>query len=115
MCVIETDSYAEVWEETIIQKSRKDHKCSCCGTTIKSASSYLYHFDVFEGNASTEKMCMDCLSDRWKFTAEHGGYVPCPSSFTMMLQDCIADGDEESEKIWEPMLRKIDDRIRSSR
>lgn len=63
MCFI-ADGYNTVQTENVIKRSRKAHKCSDCFKTIPIASSYKSIFCVYEGDASTFKICEQCQSLR---------------------------------------------------
>jgi hypothetical protein len=104
MCDIDFDP-CDVWRETR-RKARKQHTCDCCGGTILPGTHYVSHFSLFEGDTTSEKICAACDADRDVFGKEHGTY-PCPSYFPEVLTECIADGDEESEKVWKPMLAAL--------
>lgn len=63
MCFV-ADGYCTVYEETVIKKSRKQHQCSDCGGLIGVGESYRSIFSVYEGDATTSKMCHKCQSLR---------------------------------------------------
>lgn len=63
MCFI-ADGYSTVYEETVIKKSRKAHRCNDCHKEIAVGSSYRSVFSVYEGDATTTKMCNRCQSLR---------------------------------------------------
>ena len=44
---------------------------------------------------------------RGEFIDAHDGMTPTPSYFLPLLKECIAEGDEESEHRWKPMLDAI--------
>ena len=106
MCVIDVDEYCEVWEESIV-KARKPHRCSCCRAEIRPGEKYLKHWSIFQGDPQPGTLCLACNSDREIFAAAHQGVMAHPWGFDEMLCNCIADGDEESEKQWKPMLERI--------
>ena len=103
MCSFDLDP-CEVWREEE-RKARKEHRCACCGATIKHGTKYLSHFSVFEGDPTTEALCLPCKRDRKKFVDAHGQYMT-PGSFDTMLNDCIYDGDPESKR-WQVMQERI--------
>lgn len=107
MCMIELEP-CEVWVEKTL-RARKDHQCSACQGHIGKGQSYSTHFSVFEGDATYEKICAACFVDRKEFGAAHG-MLCTPGSFENFLRDCIADGDEESERKWKPMLERLEAR-----
>lgn len=63
MCFI-SDGYCTVQESKTIKKSRKAHRCDDCGNVIPIGSSYRSVFSVYEGDASTVKICDKCQSLR---------------------------------------------------
>ena len=109
MCDLSDGEYCKVWREVTV-KARKPHQCSCCKRTIAAGELYLRHFSVFEGQAVTHKMCSECEKDRDEFAKAHGGYLPSPGDVVFTISECIADGDEESERQWRPMLKRIKER-----
>jgi len=110
VCVIDQLDPCEVWRETLC-RARKSHRCSCCRGLIRQGETYIVHFSVFEGNASSEKICSACLADREEFCREHiNGQLCGPSFFSELLDECIAEGDPESERRWLPMRRARDER-----
>jgi hypothetical protein len=111
MCAIDLEP-CEVWREEE-RKARKAHRCDSCGGQIAPGSRYLSHFSVFEGEPTTRAMCLPCLADRKEFGDAHGT-LPIPSFFPQMLSDCIAEGDEESETKWQPMLERVQARGREA-
>jgi len=106
MCFVDLEP-CSVWQEDHVKKSRKEHRCQCCRGVIAKGSSYVRHFSVFEGDPTSEKMCGECEADRGIFSEAHDSQLCVPSYFPHLLADCIADGDEESEKTWRPMLERI--------
>ena len=105
MCVIDTDEYCTVWNETE-RKARKPHKCSCCRRQIRPGETYMTHFSIFEGVCIDGKCCADCEKDRQEFAAAHGGYRCDPGNFSQQVADCISEGDEDEAR-WRPMERRI--------
>ncbi len=53
MCEIDFDGTCSVWRENT-RKARKEHRCSCCGGTIRVGKTYLDHFSVYEGDAARQ-------------------------------------------------------------
>jgi len=111
MCDIDDDDgeHSSVWCETP-RKARKSHTCDCCGGFVSPGEKYLVHFSVYDGSPTSEKICGLCDAARDAFAKLHGGMSGSPGYFTEMLHDCIAEGDEESEKLWKPMLEEINGR-----
>jgi hypothetical protein len=104
MCAIDLEP-CDVWRETE-RTARKAHRCSSCGGQIAPGARYLSHFSMFEGDYTYNKMCLLCRDDRKTFSDDHG-IGPTPGYFPRLLADCIADGDEESESKWKPMLERV--------
>jgi hypothetical protein len=98
MCHVEYDSYATVWRETWISKSRKPHQCDTCHTTIPVGSRYLSIFCVYEGDASSDVQCQDCAAIAKRFADEHKVGSPFPSSLLDFLDSCADYGDEDSQR-----------------
>jgi hypothetical protein len=70
------------------------------------------HFSIFEGERLSEKLCGDCEEDRAEFAKAHGSQLPTPGGFRMLLEDCVADSDEDDGERWGPMLRAIEARAK---
>jgi hypothetical protein len=105
MCVIEFDP-VEVWEEHR-RKARKHHRCACCGAPVRPGDYYRTIFAVGEDGMLFEKSCEACGAARDAFAEAHDGSSPNPTSFIQVLNECIAEGDRESEAQWQPMLQGI--------
>ncbi len=115
MCAIEPDyDPCQVFTERPVI-ARKLHKCSeCCGP-IEPGRMYIKHFSVFDGDSNSAKICEAC-GDAWReFSDAHGGYRRAPPSLDPVLTDCIYDGDEESDRVWKPMLDAMWERAESYR
>lgn len=117
MCELDFDDGepCRVWREQRVGAARKPHRCDCCGRTISAGQTYVRHFSAFGGASSSgfamdEKICPECVEDREHFALEHGGVLLPPSAVTEYLVNCISEGDEESDRIWAPMLDRINAR-----
>jgi hypothetical protein len=110
MCEIYAGDYdaPSVWRESW-QRARKPYKCETCNNAIETGSRYKRVFYVFEGDAHEEFACELCSDDAEAFSNAHN-FGPYPSSFLEILSECIAEGDEESDRVWSPMLERINDR-----
>ena len=109
MCYIDLEP-CEVWEERE-RKARKEHRCSCCHGAILAGQVYLVHFSVFEGTATSGKMCTACRDDRATFAADHDGTLCTPSYFPQMLRECIGEFFDEADAAhWKAMLGRINGR-----
>ena len=108
MCQIDLydDAVAEVWSETVVT-ARKPHRCDCCLSDILPREKYLKHWSLFDGEQTHGKLCRLCERDRLAFSQAHHGILSAPQGFQEMLEECITEGDEESEKNWSPMLQRI--------
>jgi hypothetical protein len=112
MCYIELEP-CTVWRETP-RTARKVHRCSVCARAIQPGELYIDHFSLDENGPCTAKVCSDCRQAQDIFAAAHEDeYGPSyiqPPGFATLLSDCIAEGDEESETRWRPMLNAINAR-----
>ncbi len=105
MCYIGDLEPCSVWDEKQV-KARRPHHCSCCKREITVGEIYLRHFNVFEGDASHEKLCMECEKDRDEFGKAHDGMLPMPGGLKAMLHECIGEEPEESD-VWRAMIARI--------
>lgn len=112
MCMISDREPCEVWNE-YERKARKPHVCDSCWATIAPGTFYLVHFNVFEGRANAEKMCLACRDDRAAFAKEHEGMLMEPSQFRNDLYECIGEGDDDER--WKPMLVRIDATMKAAK
>lgn len=107
MCYIDVDDPCEVWSETW-RRARKEHRCAVCLRLIYSGERYSIHFSVYQGEPCSKSVCSFCQTAREEFAEAHEGATYQPGSgFLVMLSECIAEGDEESEERWQPMLEEI--------
>lgn len=60
MCWTDGDC-SEVWNERQIRAARKTHRCES-GCRIEPGQPYTSIFSIFEGDASTYKICPDCVA-----------------------------------------------------
>jgi hypothetical protein len=91
MCELDFDEGATVWDERLIGRARKEHRCDTCNIAIGVGQSYMAHFSVFDGHASHEKQCLRCRAIGDAFTREHRSSVT-PGSLLEFLDQCL---DEE--------------------
>jgi hypothetical protein len=96
MCYIDCDEYAEIWQESVIV-ARKDHQCDCCLGTIRAGAAYTKHFSLQDSQVFAEKMCGPCSLAVEAFWHDHGTRF-CPSQMWEALENCIAEGDEDSKR-----------------
>ena len=108
MCDIDELDECSVWSETQAT-ARKPRACSICRAPIGARERYTKHFSVFEGAVCSATLCTECQSNRCVFAAAHGGTWHQPPEFVRALVDCIAEGDEDSERLWQPMVTRIRD------
>lgn len=108
MCAIDLEPCA-VWREKL-RTARRDYRCACCGGPIRAGERYLDHFSVFEGNATSERMCNACDRDADVFAAAHDGMRCTPNYLPTMLRECIdgvvgpLEGDDAQ---WAAMLEAM--------
>lgn len=101
MCDIDFGDPASVWDERLVGRARKKHRCDTCGTTIAVGSSYLSCFYVCDGYASTEKQCIACRTIGNAFHREHSVSL-CPSSLYTYLVECLDEerwGDDDPDDV----------------
>ena len=79
----------------------------CCRRIIRPGETYLVHFSVFEGDATSEKCCSECEAARKTFAAAHEGWLFTPGFLMEMLQECIGDSDDDGNPQWSAMLARI--------
>lgn len=110
MCYIEFD-LCEVWDEREITKARKTHKCDCCRGIIDKGCKYWRHFSKFEGEITSEKICLACQHDREVFAKAHENMRPCPSATKEMVHECLHEREDFKQMLqWARMLRRMDNR-----
>ena len=109
MCHVDLEP-CEVWRETK-RRARKPHVCDCCEGRIRVGEQYVSHFSVFEGEATTEKMCAKCEAMSVEFQNDHG-QRGTPGSMRALLEECIDYGDEDSAK-WKRHLANMNRRTAS--
>ncbi len=105
MCFVDLEP-CEVWRETE-RKARKPHRCSCCRGTIPAGDEYLVHFSVFQGDATSEKMCLPCRDDRKAFADAHEGTLCTPSFLREMVAECVSEDEDGDGAKWAAMLARI--------
>ena len=70
-CVyIDMDYDGPEFHKTTMPRARKEHRCGECGRTIMPLERYENINGVWEGDFSTYKTCLDCLSIRNEFFCE---------------------------------------------
>jgi hypothetical protein len=104
------DDVHSVWREKTVA-ARKPYRCNCCGATIQPGEKCVYHFSVYDHQPTSERCCLACDAVREAFDRDHGAN-PLPSYTQEALQNCIADGDEDSQR-WQVLLDEI--RARAAR
>lgn len=80
-------------------------RIACCRVSIQVGQEYVNHFSVFDGETTSEALCLPCQADRADFTAAHSELTPAPSAFYQMLLDCIDENVEDSR--WLAMRDRI--------
>jgi hypothetical protein len=112
MCSIDLDP-CSVARETG-RRARKEHSCDTCGARILPGTTYRYFSWVFEGRAGSGKQCTACREDMSNFAEAHDTYPADPGGFVELLSQCIDSRDEESERVWRPMLERIEARRKAA-
>ena len=105
MCEIDLDEW-KTHSETK-RRARKLHRCASCGGAIAAGETYVVHFWVGDGVAASEKMCTPCDDAMRVFGDAPGHARTSPSYFPELLRSCVEDGDEESDRVWRPMLAAL--------
>lgn len=62
---------SDIYNEKIIEKARKDHKCDLCGETITKGISYKNISGLFDGHFFETKVCCQCIPVQLKFFEIH--------------------------------------------
>lgn len=100
MCDIDLEP-CTVWVQHE-RTARKPHACESCSGVIAPGSRYFVFFSVFDGHASSEKMCTPCRAAMTTF-GDADGHMECmPSYFPELLASCVSEGDDADA--WRPML-----------
>jgi hypothetical protein len=110
MCSLDLEP-CTVWRNTP-RKARKPHVCVCCGAGIAPGTHYLDHFNVFDGNSSSESLCGFCWFIWQQFGDAHD-MQPTPGALYEQLQDCIGENDDDEDE-WRPLFAAIKRRWRVS-
>ncbi len=109
MCSLDLEP-CDVWHEEHVT-ARKEHKCDCCGGPILPGQQYLKHFDKFDGEITSEKMCLACEADREDFARHHEGSMANPGYTKELVIECMSDTHKWKERLhWARMLRRMDKR-----
>lgn len=122
MCEINADP-CEVWNETIVKRARKEHRCDCCFGTIPIGASYKRIFMVSDGYPYDETECAGCSLMMVLFKAAHRQWMT-PSSMREVLQECYSEDsylNEEDERVassvegrwWKAALDEMDARAKA--
>lgn len=111
MCFVDLEP-CEVWDERD-RKARKEHKCSACGGKITVGSLYVVHFNVFEGEAKSDKMCKPCEAARREFAKDHDGMLCMPRELINMIRECIGEegGEEFANPRWIELIAEMNARL----
>jgi hypothetical protein len=114
MCEIDFGDGDPVYGFTQRQrKARKEHRCDLCRGAIPSGSTYFYASWIYDHRPDWEHVCAVCAADIEAFSKAHEGFFMA-DSFLHYLDECIAEGDEESEA-WIPMRDRIHARCEETR
>lgn len=83
-----------------IGKSRKDHICCFCQSTIPSGTSYYAQANKYEGEFYILKMCPICRKVTGRLDISYYEYIP-----TYILEDVIIETEQLKKDILDPYLR----------
>lgn len=115
MCDLDLES-CTVFDETLIKKAKKDHKCDCCDGPIPKGTSYLKHFSVYDGSVTCEKQCPACTTMVQEFTKVHKQHTN-PSYMPELLRECMVyehgEGNLEMANKWKAELQAM--KVRSGK
>lgn len=88
-----------------VVRAKKEHRCDCCGGRIPPGRKYLRLGWVFERTAGSEKCCLPCHRVSMAFAQKHNFYTQ-PSGMQHLLEECIAEDDEDAGP-WKRALREM--------
>jgi len=74
-----------------MRSARRSHECGECGRTIEPGERYESTFGVWDGRASTEKTCSDCLSVRGELFCEGWAYGELYQSLAEHIAEFCGD------------------------
>jgi hypothetical protein len=114
MCHVGWDDEGPAFWNEKTQRARKEYRCACCTTRIGIGEQYVYTVYTSErgDKPSVERSCIACDGIAEEFGMEHEG-KPFPRAIHKFVAECVADGDEESQR-WKPMLDQIEERRRAA-
>lgn len=112
MCVIDLEP-CEFYRSSEVT-ARKPHRCSGCNRVIRIGERYIRVFGKFEGDVFNEHGCLECKADGELFAVAHENMNPGFSNLAEVLTECISDGDEDSERVWRPMLKVLQGRSKTT-
>ncbi len=110
MCSLDLEP-CTVWRNTP-RRARKHHVCVCCGVAISRGETYLDHFHVFDGYATSESLCGACWFV-WKEFGDAHDQQPTPGGLYEVLQDCIGENDDDEDQ-WRRLFAAVKRRWRVS-
>lgn len=96
MCDFDGD-FATIWRNEV-RRAKKDYVCCSCDLPIPAGSLYEYHFDLHEGEVTTERGCLECAAANRIFSEAHGG-GPSVWHLISSLNDCIDGTGKEERKL----------------
>jgi hypothetical protein len=77
----------EIYRESIVNKSRKDHQCNICRETIPKGSTYKSINSLFDGEFTETKVCDHCIPILEKFFDIHYGELDCGYTYEEVRED----------------------------
>lgn len=114
MCDYDQDDYGgevcTLYINKWVRAARKEHLCRSCGVTVKAGERYMRHFNLYDGEVTTEKVCFVCGDAIEEFGRLHSFVPGTPGDTPRILEECIENGDEVSRAKWAPILSTIEAR-----
>lgn len=92
-------------------KARKEHRCYECRGAIAIGEVYHKHHGIWEGEASTFKVCADC--EAMRFEVDNGTVNPdCITAFGELYESVFESDDAALIKRFMDIMRKRGAKIR---
>jgi len=89
--------------------ARKEHLCSECRRDILKGEKYRIDRGVWDGEFSSHKICLDCLSLREEFFCDGWTYEHIWDDMHMFINECRGDiGDDRLANLTPNTIEKIE-------
>ena len=92
---VDVDEYSTILYDKII-KARKAYKCSECREKIEVGQQYRKETVIFDGEISSTKTCLDCVSVRDTFFCDGFYWEMLWEHFYDYLQECAGEISQSS-------------------